>query len=365
MKYLGLLQEHTVKIYSLNEEQGAIEQVSARSLLRADRFDLFAKLFYIDNRINNPELARKIYQEHIIAFNPDGKEPGRDDKHGVNDFIASFDRLINDLSTRGFDDSKSLVPVGTEGFILDGSHRVAVLAYYNEPVTILRFNGVNPIIRFDYEYFKKRGLSWSVCDCIAEEMVRWLNNIRVACIWPRVSQEKDRQTIIDSLSARHTIGYRKDLRVSLTSLSKFIARCYAHQSWVGDSQNNFAGAADKALQCFGKGGKISFVFFEMEDSDNLVATKDGIRSMFPYEKHSIHITDNQEETLRVAKDVLLDDGLSKWYGESSITFLGTILYRFRELVYRFKYITLIRIKVCVWKIIHCGYLKNKKARMEK
>ena len=84
---LQRIQEHTVKIYNLNNQSYQIETVKARTLLSPYRFDLYAKLYYIKHRKERPEKALEVYNQHIKTFNPDWKEPGREDKISQKDFI--------------------------------------------------------------------------------------------------------------------------------------------------------------------------------------------------------------------------------------------------------------------------------------
>ena len=67
-------------------------------LLVGSRFDLFAKLYYIRHRQTDNVMAREVTTNTFKAFNPDLKEPGREDKNGYDDFIDAFDALIDDLT---------------------------------------------------------------------------------------------------------------------------------------------------------------------------------------------------------------------------------------------------------------------------
>ena len=174
-------QKHFTNIKTLGSYY-SIENVNARTLLTGKRFDLFAKLYYLTHYKENKEHALCVYIEHIKAFNPDGKEPGRDDKLSFDDFVSVFNNLIESFKDKDFDKSVSLVPVDSNGVILDGAHRVAILAYYNKEITIARFKDVTSKANFDYQYFKMRGLSWVTLDEIALEMMYWLSNVHVMCI---------------------------------------------------------------------------------------------------------------------------------------------------------------------------------------
>ena len=91
------LQSHTVSIYHLTDDMVEEQIVDAKSLLTPSRFDLFAKLYYIKKRKENPTEAARIYKEHIKAFNPDLREPGRDDKNGLDDFVYFLMKSVYSL----------------------------------------------------------------------------------------------------------------------------------------------------------------------------------------------------------------------------------------------------------------------------
>ena len=95
---LDKLQQHTIDIYNLANKSYEVKSVNARTLLTSARFDLFAKIYYIANKENNNTSAKEIYAEHIQAFNPDLKEPGRNDKNGIEDFINAFDNIGNNIA---------------------------------------------------------------------------------------------------------------------------------------------------------------------------------------------------------------------------------------------------------------------------
>ena len=139
------LQKHTVDLYDLKNKDFELCKVPAHDLITVSRFDLFAKLIYIKYRKSKPHFAKKIYSEHIKAFNPDLKEPGRKDKNGLEDFITTFDKLIDYFENNEFDPEQSLIPVSENGEILDGSHRIAALAFFKKEVSILKFKNVHPV----------------------------------------------------------------------------------------------------------------------------------------------------------------------------------------------------------------------------
>lgn len=216
---LSLLQKHTVELYDLEKENFQKLRVDAVSLLKVQRFDLFAKLFYIKYRESNPEIALKIYAEHIKAFNPDLKEPGRTDKNSLEDFLRAFDELIDRFKDYDFDESISLVPVSKDDVILDASHRIAALAFFNKKVTILKFKEIQAITNFDYIYFQKRGLPYAIADTIAASALEYLDNVCIACYY--LPEEEAMNYYKESLALHFQILYIRRRRLTKNGIRKF------------------------------------------------------------------------------------------------------------------------------------------------
>lgn len=348
-----LIQEHTVQLYGLKDHHFEIKAVNARELLSVYRFDLFAKLFYARHRDENPELAREVYLRHIKVFNPDGKEPGRTDKHSFDDFIQTYDYLLDYFKDHDFDARRSVVPVSSDGVILDGAHRVAALAYYDKEIIIAKFEDVIPVCQFDYLYFKQRGLSQNICDIIAREIIYWVPNCFVACLWPRMGTSSGKEKARDLLYQLELPFYHRSYDVNLDSLTFFIAEIYRRQPWVGTEANHFAGAKDKALNCYAKGNSLDLYFFATSKSlEDILQVKDKIRSLYPYEKHSIHITDNHAETDDIAFFALTQRGLEQWAYAGNWKGWQLIKHNIMEKYYIFQHTDWVSFKVFVVSLLN-------------
>ncbi len=343
---LSLLQQHTVNIYNLKGKKPQLCRVKARSLLNIMRFDLFAKLYYISNINSNRDRALKVYVAHIMAFNPDGHEPGRDDKNGVSDFVIAFDAIIDHFKDHSFDERISVIPVDKDGIILDGSHRVAALAYFDKDVTIAQYNDVESKCLFDFNYFKDRGLSWDVCDIIASEMVKWCDNLLVACLWPRLGNATVKNSAVLQIASNHRIAFIKKAPVRLDSITRFIRDIYKEQPWTSNS----VAINDKALRVYGKKNRVVwFVFFENTLSlDEVVEEKEIWRELYGFAKDSLHVTDNINETRQIAYLTLSQEGLKTWYHYPN----GTLSQAMYERWHYFKKITLVNAKSKLWHVLH-------------
>lgn len=348
-----LLQPHTVKLYGLEDHPGFLDTVNARNLLVPQRFDLFAKLFYIEFRQTKPEQARIVYLEHIKTFNPDGKEPGCSTKKSLDDFLFCFDRLIKDIGDNGFDTTRSLIPVGRENVILDGAHRTAILAYFNRSVTVCRFEDIVSKGPFDYHYFLNRGLSWSVLDCIALYATHWIPNLHIACLWPRIGGAGTKDLVQEQIETRFSLLYARDYTVSRKSLMYLISYIYKNQAWVGSDENGYQGALDKANRCFARNKQIRFLFFSCESQEKVLEMKDEIRRTYPFDKHSIHISDTKEEVQYISPLVLTEDGLEKWlyYTGKTHRLFGKTGNYVREGLFYLQHVAWINLKILVARLL--------------
>lgn len=175
-----LLQDYTVQTYSLSGKPFLVEHnVDARSLLCEQRFDLFAKLFYIRYRTDRAmhHIARWVYLSHIFCFNPDGIEPGSTRKTTPGIFFEEFDSLIEKFSRRDFNPDLSLVPVDKNGVLLDGAHRLSALASEGKSLSIVRFPTVASPYTFDSGFFIARSMDRHAVALVYSEMQRWLPNV--------------------------------------------------------------------------------------------------------------------------------------------------------------------------------------------
>ena len=349
----NLLQRHTVEIYNLDKQDGVLETVEARSLLSPKRFDLFAKLFYLKYKETEPEIARKLYLKHIKAFNPDGKEPGRDDKSSWEDFLKFFDNLTDNLRNHGFDKTLSLVPVGKDNIILDGAHRISILAYLNQPVKICRFDKVLSKGPFDYNYFINRGLPRDMADLIALEATNWLPEVRIACIWPRLENARKKDAEECMLNKSFPIFYDREFSISRKALTLLVTQFFQDQDWIGGQEHGYTAAMDNTYRYFARNRKIQFVFFVGDRSQSVSEIKEAIRETISYGKRLIYITDTSQEAMDLAKTILDEKERKDWlYLNNMASFYGKIHERTSEGITYFRNIVWLGFKARLARMLH-------------
>lgn len=136
-------------------ENYKLYKCNPNKLISKYRYDVYIKYFYVKCYIEDKNyiLAKKIYIEHIRAFNnfyePDGS------KTTPNDFIENFNKLIESIKNEGI--SKTIIPVSKTGIPIDGAHRLAICLYFNLDVPFVVFDLLDG--KYDREFFMERGLN--------------------------------------------------------------------------------------------------------------------------------------------------------------------------------------------------------------
>lgn len=146
-------------IYNLIPHRDKINvyKTSPINLLSKYRFDIFVKYYYVKSYIENYDLseATKIYLSHIKAFNNFYEPDGR--KNSSNDFIKSFNYLIDNIKSCNNLD-KTTIPLSTTGIPIDGAHRIAVSLYFNLEIKYCVFDLLDG--KYDETFFLQRGMPY-------------------------------------------------------------------------------------------------------------------------------------------------------------------------------------------------------------
>lgn len=278
-----------------------IEEIDANQLITPYRIDLMAKLLYIKFKINNlnSDFGKKVYIDHIKAFtNRTYNEPGSIEKNSIDKYLNDFDTLIYDIKENGFSAEKSLVPVGDNNIILDGSHRVACCIYFHKKVTIIRFKGQKR--DFGYSYFKANGMNIHYLDYLITEYCRNMSNTYIACIWPKANDKKKLNLAENILIQSNTIVCKKRVALTYNGLKNLMIQIYSHYDWIGTYKNNHKGIESKAKDCFDSKGNL-LVYVLCSNVEQVNCDKIKIRKLFNIANSSIHSTDNQMESIELSE----------------------------------------------------------------
>ena len=194
------------------------EIVEARTFLGAHRFDFYAILFYIDQKVKGVtdlSFAKEIYKERTRAMTGFKlAEIGNDNKSSFDDFLDVLDQLIDDFQNGNYDYEKTLIPIDKKGEPIDGAHRVSCAAYFNKKIKVLRFLD-REITSYNYEYLNHELLPRNIGDIMALEALKWHDNVYALFLWPKAYRKRDKfQEALHVIYSQTDILYQTEYKLS-------------------------------------------------------------------------------------------------------------------------------------------------------
>ncbi len=281
-----------------------VEDVNARDLLSFKRFDIYAKLLYIDHKVKGLDMgyALEVYKRHLdVITGYTFKEFGQPDKDSFEKYVKCFDNLIDIFKKGEYDPSLSLIPVDADNVPIDGSHRVSCAVYFNQTIRVVKFvNYRRPA--FSSQWFKEHYLLDTIQNSISLEFCNWHSDIYMACLWPNACRMKEQREVAIALLeqkfsvvsiCRHDLGQN--------GLRNLLIQVYGFMSWTGNASNHFSGIYNKLNEIStADNSVVDFILFQAVGLDEVLSVKAQIRDIFRMDKGAIHITDNTEETYQIA-----------------------------------------------------------------
>ena len=268
--------------------------------LKQKRFDLIFKYLYVKYRNN---FTRRAYLENIRAFNgfyevnPSDGIP----KQSAEDFVLSFDELIKNLEDNNFTQTKGTIPIGSNGEITDGAHRLAACAYMNLTVDVCE--DLEYINLYDYRFFRKMKMDEAIMDYGALEYVKLNPNAYIVNLHSVVDVAND-DAVEAILNKYGFVFYKKGVDLTYNGYVNIKKISYGsfwdRESWIGNATNRFSGLQGHAKRSMGKFPLRAFVFV-CNDLDLVVKAKQEIRAIFNIGNFSVHINDTHEEAVWLAE----------------------------------------------------------------
>jgi len=270
-------------------------------LLTPARFDVLAKYLYAKHWYMNMAMdwATMVYRDHLRVFGG-LKEGDYSGKNTLMDFIDQFQTILKSIEENDFNQDESLIPVDKDEIIIDGSHRLAACLYHNKNLSTVLFDV--HASRYDSQFFKNRGLLPDVADAMTLEYCEFSRNMRIAVIFP-VAQGKDAE-ILNILEKNGEVVYQKEILFSEIGRYNLIRQIYRNEAWIGDFKSITPGLQYHVDKRFLRRLPVRFIFFICKDDKYVKEAKKYIRNLFDLNNDSIHINDTQEETIRIAQQIL-------------------------------------------------------------
>lgn len=271
--------------------------------LKQKRFDLIFKYLYIKNKDKHVGFYEDLYVEHIRAFNnfheivPSDGIP----KESKEDFVKSFNRLYENMSRNGFNKSDGVIPIGDNGEIQDGAHRLACAAVLGLDVDI-EPRHTNWL--WDYKFFQDQAINPDYADYAALEYVKLNPNAYIVNLQPVIQKKYDQQ-VEKILEKYGFIYYKKDIKITFNGLVNLKKLSYGsfwenNCCWIGTPEDCFAGAVHHAKKSFGWRTLRAYVFV-CKNFQDVIAAKAEIRALFNIGNFCVHINDTHEEAVALAQ----------------------------------------------------------------
>ena len=282
----------------IREDSYPIETVDAIDLLTCNRFDLAAKLLFVDDMRQDTGTFQDVYLDHIRAFTfGTYKEPGNDAKHCAESFTGVFRNLYRGLREEGFREDLSLIPLASDGTILNGAHRVASAIALGLQVRCVRLD--SNAAPYDYSFFRSRSMPESMLDLCALRFMETAPNCYVALVWPAAKGHLDE---LKRLIPR--IVHYKEISFTLNGFHNLLATTYSGEAWLGERSANYPGVRGKLAPCYAESHPLRLFVFQADSLAEVLEIKNRVRALFGMDKHSIHINDTKAEALTIARALL-------------------------------------------------------------
>ncbi|MCA9262216.1 MAG: hypothetical protein KDA60_00145 [Planctomycetales bacterium] len=284
-------------------KKDAESALTPTTLSFARRFDIFIKLRYAQAYLAGKvdEFHREMYCSHIRAFNAftEIDENGVPTKLGAVDFLRSFQATIDSINAVGYR-PEFPIPVTGDLVPLNGAHRIAACLATGCSLNVLERAGAVPPV-WNAPFFHDRHVAEEYLDDAALCLVECLPRLHAAIIFAAGFEQ--RELIVDQVCTVGDVHYRKELRLSRSGADNLIRVVYDGENWLGKREHGYQGARGKARPCFPATlpAHAELVVFQRHGSlDEIVNAKQSIREVIGVGKHSVHITDSDDEVRSIA-----------------------------------------------------------------
>ena len=299
------LNPHLLDLLPFEDTHDSVPLAPADMLSWA-RLDVAAKYIYGRSR----ELGIKtdwpgtVYREHLRVW-CGFKEGDGSGKNSFEAYLAQFHGLLDSIRGKGFDPAESMIPVGNEDVLIDGSHRAGACLVHGTEAKAIRFN--KRAACYDYRMFREAGLAPAILDAMALEYCRLKQHTFVACLFPAAAGRDDEVESI--LREFGKVFYQKDVVFTPRGAHNLTVQLYKDEPWLGSPVRNFPGTRHHVEHKFLADRPVRFFFLEASAPDAMVEAKTRIRAMFSLGNDSIHINNSHDETVRQAEFLLNEHGI--------------------------------------------------------
>ena len=275
-----------------------------RELLRPHRLDIAAKSMFARAYIerNTSVWPEEVYREHLRVWNNFYEK--KPEKNGYNHFKDAFIDIIDATLSGEFKGHKSPVSIDRYGRFENGAHRLSVALLLDKFINTYD-ERVMTAGDWDYNFFNYWSnetdgskLNEKYTDAMTIEYLRLApSQMYAIVVFPSAGQHRD---IADKRIREfgHVLNV-KEIEKDKVDSTNVIRQLYAGEWWNDDEHKD--DVDNKARCCFkGKGTLKVYIVRSPHIEESRRALKEELRELWKVDKHSIHISDTEEEVYRIA-----------------------------------------------------------------
>ncbi|MGB8703291.1 MAG: hypothetical protein WCD18_28070 [Thermosynechococcaceae cyanobacterium] len=216
-----------IKIYRLLESETITKYPTAKLISKNysgksfDRIDIIVRYLAIEDYFNKNEIGFSLYRK--MQYNRLGFDN--------EDTEKQFKELIESFLEKGYD-TYSNIFVNSKISLMNGSHRLALAAYFNileVPIKFINPLKFKPIKSYAIEWFKENNFSDKEVDIIEQKRIEIFQKLGLffyVILWPAAQYFFD--AIEDKIRQEYSITYRQNLCFEDNdSFQSFVREIYA------------------------------------------------------------------------------------------------------------------------------------------
>ncbi len=279
--------------------------IDPRTLLTPNCFDVGAKTLYARHFLDGIESdwGQKLYSHHLKVWN--GLLELSPPKKGLAAYLKEYQKIIEAMRDGSFDFDRSPIPVNKEGKIINGRHRLAAAIACDRSVAVRECPDEEGQELCDFSYLQSLGLEERYADAMAAEYALLKDNVYVAVVFAKHKTDQ----MLQELATFGRPLYWKSVELFGEGPRNLMRELYLGEHWLGNWEDGFAGASEKADLALRWNRRIGVYLFEGESLEKVTEGKLRLRQKFKRGQHALHINDSQEETDRLCKTLLNQNSL--------------------------------------------------------
>lgn len=298
------------------------------------RLDIGGKIFFLKNFRNSPKIADEVYSKTIGSLNSfiEHDSDGKVVKAGFDIFKQKFCQLYFSMKDIGFKHNEYYAIPVSEGILTNGAHRFSCAKVLSIEPIFLQVENDNKNFIYDQNFYSLRHLPDKIINYCFSAASDCYTNLRCAVLYP--SSKSDHEYILEKMSGSFEVVYDQSYHLKDEAKKLFIKALYDNEPWVGHRRTHYKSVLNKVKPTFLGENTVRIIWFKCEDSraTELLDIKQEVRDSIGIGKHSIHITDHHDETIRLI-NLMNGQASFHWLNFSKIRFLKN----FERLLEKLKY----------------------------